>query len=85
MKLVDIDEIEFEYYEPQNDLAYALGWNDCVDAVKVEIQAAPEVEGIPIEWIEEKIKLMKQEYESTEVEVIQSLVYWWRAEQKGWR
>lgn len=48
MKLIDAGEIELEHYEPQNDLAYALGWNDCVDIVEAEIQAAPEVEAIPI-------------------------------------
>ena len=85
MKLIDAGEIEFEHYEPQNDLAYALGWNDCVDIIEAEIQTAPEVEAIPIEWIEEKIKHMKQDCESDAREVIQSLIYWWRAEQKGWR
>jgi len=85
MKLIDAGEIELEHYEPQNDLAYALGWNDCVDIVEAEIQAAPEVEAIPIKWIEEKIKYMKQGCESEAREVIQSLVYWWRVEQKGWR
>lgn len=85
MKLIDAGEIELEHYEPQNDLAYALGWNDCVDIVEAEIQAAPEVEAIPIKWIEEKIKYMKQGCESEEVEMIQSLIYWWRVEQKGVR
>lgn len=85
MKLVDIDKIEFEHYEPQNDMAYALGWNDCIDIVKVEIQAVPEIEAIPIKWIEEKIGNMKQNCESEEREVIQSLIYWWRAEKKDVR
>lgn len=50
-----------------------------------ELEKARVVEAIPVEWIEEKIKYMKQDCESDAREVIQSLVYWWRAEQKGWR
>lgn len=54
MKLVDIDGFELARYEPQNDLAYALGWNDCVDIIEEELSTIQEVKAIPIEWLNQK-------------------------------
>lgn len=54
MKLVDVDGFELTHYEPQNDLAYALGWNDCVDTIEEELLTMQEVKAITIEWLEQK-------------------------------
>lgn len=54
MKLVDVDGLELTRYEPQNDLAYALGWNDCVDTVEEELSTIQEVKAITIEWLNQK-------------------------------
>ena len=56
MKLIDIENCEFQRYEPQNDLAYALGWNDCVDCIEEELSNETPIEAITIEWLKQKYK-----------------------------
>lgn len=62
MKLVDIDEFELTRYEPQNDLAYALGWNDCVDDIEEELSTMQEVKAIPIEWLKRRRDIYLKAY-----------------------
>ena len=54
MKLIDIENLEFQRYDPQNDLSYALGWNDCVDTIEKELSTIQEVKAMPIEWLIQK-------------------------------
>lgn len=86
MKLVDADCL-YKIIEEEFDgcCVYDVTPSEAISDLQYIVDMAPEVEAIPIKWIEEKIKHMKQDCESDAREVIQSLVYWWRAEQKGWR
>lgn len=81
MKLIDAEAMYERFVKKRDDLDGIYDATDLPDM----LGDMPTIEAIPIEWIEEKIKHMKQDCESDVREVIQSLVYWWRAEQKGWR
>lgn len=79
MRLVDIDNLELQEYEPQNDLAYAAGWNDCVDAIKVDIRDMPTIHAIPVEWIN---AYMNKAYGRVRAEIIREMLDVWM-EQEG--
>lgn len=88
MKLVDIDEFELIHYEPQNDLAYALGWNDCVDTIKEKLSTMQEVKAITIEWLNQKYaendpNTHEEDYDYFLWDAIAYILTLWKEEQES--
>ena len=80
IRIIDADALKanmFDYAPPE------MLWDR--GDIEYKIDEQPTIDAIPVEWIEEKIRLMKQHCESSVVEIIQSLVYWCITEQKDWR
>ena len=88
MKLIDIENCEFQRYEPQNDLAYALGWNDCVDTIEKELSIMQEVKAILIEWLIQKYvendpNTHEDDYDYYLWDAIAYILTLWREEQEA--
>lgn len=76
MRLIDADALEvcFDFEIINTDTDYAVGVRDATRFDWSVIKAAPTIEAIPIEWL--------QQFVYTKPDVIEHIIVLWRREQE---
>lgn len=60
MRLVDVEPFDIIGFDATGDTAYDQGFEDGVQFVAEKIDAAPTIDAIPVEWLEDRVYDMKR-------------------------
>lgn len=87
MRLVDVEPFDFISFQMTDDTAYDQGFEDGVQYFANNLDAAPTIDAIPVEWLKAQIKPYTGDAsdigKSVRTGTIKDLIRKWQKEQEA--